>query len=452
MANALKCPNPTCPYLFDPSRVPAGAILTCPRCGMRFTLGPPVPQSGPIPNPARTTQAPANPHLTEPPANRPVRRQTMAGRASSSFQTFAFYGIGAVLLAGVATAIYFKVFRTPTRANDTSNRLPEFNLTFEPPPAPWVRDEEMRVKIGTPYFLVYRRADPEAYMAFGAKDYETRPARPSELREGLTSSLARLFDNVQLEEVTGAKWLGQPAVGLGFRAQRRGGEGNVAGECHAVGYKGVGYWTICWAGERDVRDQSAAFEATRGQFQLIGPRDDWKAKESPVLPYRGDRFDYQLIDSEGVWKAADRKPELEDPKADLFLVTRSKKKGSDFAEEGALLVCVLDSNGGDPLAQGRKYVEDEMNKDAEARGTNTFQVLTGPAEGDPASGTVEATAPVVRLRSKNDRSAGYSWLIVVSAIKLDDKLVVAHARCPWPQRAAFETKFVQITSSLRPGK
>ena len=39
MANALKCPNPSCPYLFDPTGVPAGVVLTCPRCGMRFTLG-----------------------------------------------------------------------------------------------------------------------------------------------------------------------------------------------------------------------------------------------------------------------------------------------------------------------------------------------------------------------------------------------------------------------------
>src|SRR5205809_249367 len=39
MATALKCPNPSCPFLFDPSQVPPGAVLTCPRCTMRFTLG-----------------------------------------------------------------------------------------------------------------------------------------------------------------------------------------------------------------------------------------------------------------------------------------------------------------------------------------------------------------------------------------------------------------------------
>lgn len=39
MSAALKCPNPSCPFLFDPTQVPPGAMLTCPRCGMRFTLG-----------------------------------------------------------------------------------------------------------------------------------------------------------------------------------------------------------------------------------------------------------------------------------------------------------------------------------------------------------------------------------------------------------------------------
>ena len=39
--SALKCPNPSCPFLFDPSQVPPGAVVTCPRCAMPFTLGPP---------------------------------------------------------------------------------------------------------------------------------------------------------------------------------------------------------------------------------------------------------------------------------------------------------------------------------------------------------------------------------------------------------------------------
>jgi hypothetical protein len=43
MSTTLKCPNPSCPYPFDPTRIPPGAVITCPRCGMRFTLGQPAP-------------------------------------------------------------------------------------------------------------------------------------------------------------------------------------------------------------------------------------------------------------------------------------------------------------------------------------------------------------------------------------------------------------------------
>src|SRR5205823_3358296 len=47
----LKCPNPSCPYVFDPAHVPAGVVLSCPRCAMRFTLGSPTPPAPPASHP-----------------------------------------------------------------------------------------------------------------------------------------------------------------------------------------------------------------------------------------------------------------------------------------------------------------------------------------------------------------------------------------------------------------
>jgi hypothetical protein len=100
----------------------------------------------------------------------------------------------------------------------------------------------------------------------------------------------------------------------------------------------------------------------------------------------------------------------------------------------------------------RKYVEKGMNRDVENRGTNTFTKLEGEPEGDPARNTVPASTAVLRMRSKNDRSREYSWLIVLSAIRVGDKVVGVHARCPWDQRGAFDAKFVQIAGSLRAGR
>src|SRR5436305_13565696 len=66
MSNMLKCPNPSCPYVFDPSQVPVGVVLSCPRCAMQFTLGPPAPLAPPSTTAAvPPNQAPAQFPQTE---------------------------------------------------------------------------------------------------------------------------------------------------------------------------------------------------------------------------------------------------------------------------------------------------------------------------------------------------------------------------------------------------
>ena len=52
MSAPLKCPNPSCPFLFDPSQVPPGAVLSCPRCQHQFTLN----ANDPNMNPAAVEQ------------------------------------------------------------------------------------------------------------------------------------------------------------------------------------------------------------------------------------------------------------------------------------------------------------------------------------------------------------------------------------------------------------
>ncbi len=107
---ALKCPNPSCPFLFDPTQVPPGAILTCPRCGMRFTLGPspfqPPPatyQTPPPPAPADTVPD-AQPIFDEPDpvatADPPRPQAEPALPEASSFRGWLLPLAGAFLLFG----------------------------------------------------------------------------------------------------------------------------------------------------------------------------------------------------------------------------------------------------------------------------------------------------------------------------------------------------------------
>ena len=485
MSNALKCPNPSCPYLFDPSRVPAGVVLTCPRCGMKFTLGTPTAPtqiaapasasptrtgSGPPPDPVfesmSTTvaepvpRAPAAgpPGTPLPPERERRSRPAPAAGGISTRQTVAFAVVAVALLAGVGLTIYFKVIRTPrTPGPETASRLRELNLTFEPPESPWVRDEDTRAKIPGSVLLVYKRPDPEAYMAFGAKDYKTRSPRPSEMKEAIEGPLNALFENVRRNPIAGVTWLGQPAtLAFEFLATSKADGANVVGECYAVSYKGIAYWSICWAGDNDVKGQLAAFDNTRGHFKLLDLRDQWREKESPVVPFHGHAVDYQLLDSEGIWKepdAKDRKPTDEDPRADLLLVGREPRRGRDRGEEATLVVLVLDGAGGNPLAEGRAYVElrrgEEIRAASNGQLSPTFKEVTGEAEGDPPSNTVETPAPVVRLESTVPKASNQARLLVISAIRMNDKVVVVYAWCSWADRAVFEAKLIQMAGTLR---
>src|SRR5262245_40659518 len=141
--SALKCPNPSCPYLFDPTTVPPGVVLACPRCGMRFTLGPPVPQtqptpaeaaatatfpgsppggfagSAPAPGYARSGSAPSPP--AAPPPNAAFSDMTPEAAKpdgeegprlpvrSSKFQTAMLVAVAAVALAAAGVAVWWKL-------------------------------------------------------------------------------------------------------------------------------------------------------------------------------------------------------------------------------------------------------------------------------------------------------------------------------------------------------
>jgi hypothetical protein len=439
----VKCPNPTCPYQFNPAQVPVGVVLSCPLCGMQFSLGAP---AAPAP-PAEALSFPTAREPGEPayrsPAGDPRR-----------LQSFALVLLTAIVLAGAGLAVYFTKFRKPgERARGAGEERPDVNLRYTLPPAPWERDENLRAKLGSPYFLAFKRTEPAAFMAFGAKYFDTRMPRHSEVMTALTTPLVKMFDNIpdQHALVKGLSWLGRDAIHFGFRGTPRAGGSNVMGECLAVAHAGVAYWAIGWANEEDYEGVAAEFAAAREGFRLLSERGDWTEKRPSVVTHRGDKFDYTILDPDGIWKDADRKPETEDPKADKLLVAKIAVDGSDLPDEAELLVYVLDAPG-DPLDAVRKYVEKEMNRDVESRGTNTFTKLEGEPEGDPAKNTVPASTAVLRLRSKNDRSRDFSWLIALSAIRVGDKVVGVHARCRWDQRAAFDAKFVQVAGSLRAGR
>ncbi len=313
--------------------------------------------------------------------------------------------------------------------------------------------DDTRVRVGAPFFLAYKRENPEAYMAFGSRDYDTRNPRPSELREVLTTSISVLFDDVTVKDIEGGKWLGEAAMAFEVRGRDKNTGLTQVGECHAVAAKGMAYWSLCWTGEADAAAVVPEFDATRDRFRLLNARDKWTPKEGATRPFGGHKYDFQVLDGEGVWaEPADPKATDFDKAGNLYLQVKEKRKGRDRPLEAELLVLVLDPSENDPLAQGVKYVK--AWRTAEVEKTPNVKVVyterTGPPEGDPAN-PVEATAPVARFEEKVQGASAASRLRVVSARRMGDKVVVVTAWCAWAERAIFEDRLTQIAGSLREG-
>lgn len=363
MSTALKCPNPSCPYLFDPSRVPAGAVLTCPRCGMRFTLGPPVPAAPAASPPQAQFDSPPPPPTgfegidpnAPDPDGQPIRRSLSAAGEAGSYQTGIIAFMCFVLIAGAAVAVYFKVTSQPEVVKgENGQQLRAHNLSFEAPGEPWVIDDDTRAKLGPPMILGFKRTGPDAYFCVGARDFDRREPRPSELRTAGYKIVDAQFPENEKEQLEGMTLLGQPAtVAFRFRGTNKDGV-KAEGLCFATHSKGVGYWTLSWASERDAESQAAAFEGIRAKLKLNNSRDNWTPKELPVRTFGGHAVQYQLLDSDDLWTEPDaktRSPAEEDPKGDLLLIAKAKVPGKDVAEEATLVTILLDGAGDDALCR-----------------------------------------------------------------------------------------------------
>jgi hypothetical protein len=367
--------------------------------------------------------------------------------------------VGIALLAGTVVAVIMKVTSKPEVAKgESGQQLRAHNLSFEQPGDPWAIDDDTRAKLGPPMILAFKRTEPDAFFAVGARDYDRREPRPSDLRTLAYAVIDRNFANNEKTQLEGMNLLGLSAsVAFRFRGENKDGE-MVEGLCFATSYKGIGYWTVSWAPEREAEGQAAAFEALREKLKLDKNRDKWNATELPVRTFGGHAAQYQLLDGEDVWKEPEPKERPasgEDPAGDLLLTARVKTPGRDVAAEATLVAILLDAGGGDPLAQGRKYVEDHyaaLIKQADDKLVPKFLERTGEPQGDPVSNTVETPTQVVRMQMTVQGASNFSKLVVVSAAKIGDRVVVVHGSCGWNDRELFESKLAQIAGSLRESK
>jgi hypothetical protein len=278
------------------------------------------------------------------------------------------------------------------------------------------------------------------------------------MREDLLRALRKPFSNIGEPTLMETKWLGEPiANGFEFRAQSTDGLA-WQGEAYTVAHKGIAYYWLGWCGENDFDSLKSEFAAFRDKFKLLDMRKDWTPTAANVFDYKGDKVHYTISDAAELWKEvpANEYTDLKtaEPNLDRRLRTsKSDRKTQPVTAE--LSVYILDSTG-DPLQEARKYTEDMETariKTANAEfAPPKIEELTDAAQGDPAPTTVPATTPYVRLKSTVAEAKGQARLFVASGLKVGDKIVVVHCSCDLDNRKLFETKFVQIASSLRPSR
>lgn len=475
MSNALKCPNPSCPFLFDPTQVPAGAILTCPRCGMRFTLGPvappPQPQSRPADEFDMTRTLQQNAPIATPPVATPPRIESalappdatasrplvLAHRHEDKSQWLPVVGVFAVVTTAVVIGILvIGKLNTGTGSSGTA-RFEERNVSYRLPVPRWERDDDAKSLFGA-NLIGLKRTDGAAVVAIEARDYKTRNPQPGELKEGITDRLRPLFEEFDPHEEVGAVWADLPAIKFSFRgtASDKLGSGTHLGEAYAIAHKGIGYWFFAIAPESEANSMSADLDDLRGRLKFLAERDDWKETTSGSVLLVGDAADYRLTDGDGWWRKLPD-PHIEDAAADLaFDAEFQSRIKRDVKPKARLAVLLLPPTGDDPMAALREYLRGQYEK---LYGLKNWQDVTEPPLGDsPSSGEKKG---VDTLRFKvSGTDPNTTKLVVLSAIQMDAQtaegkkpmVVGAHASCSAEYQLFWEKRLVQLVGSLRAAK
>jgi hypothetical protein len=487
----LKCPNPSCPFVFDPARVPAGVVLSCPQCTMQFTLGP--PQATPPSGPTAAMSAPSFP--TMPPAKgrgappsdpdfEEVGRKAneerdpderLPARGTNKAQGYILAGIVAVLLAGAALAIFFKIKGKNTPAptpTDSVTRYNDINIAMDPVPSGWVADDGLRVKLETPYVAAFKHDGTEAYAAFGAyTPRDNRAPRQRVMRNHLHRPFPKLFlmDQFREEPPVANEWL-KASIGTsepftnGFKFRAPSPDGIVwMGEVYAVERFGLVYYWLSWCKESDYEEMKPAFAEFRTKFKTQDLRAKWEPKQANGVDYKGDKVGYTLTDSDPDPKDSWRElPERDimalkefEPDLDRRLEISAAPEWDTRAlpDTAELSVFLLDAGGGDPAQTARKYAEDLEAARIKAGGADlafTIKEVTAdtPLQGDDVPSAGHSSTAVVRLVTTVPNAKAANRLTVVSGTRVGEKTVVVIAWCPLPKQRVFEKKLVQIASSL----
>jgi len=483
----MKCPSAQCAFLFDPAKVPPGAVLVCPRCAMRFTVGPPTPAAPPagygVPagypatasfNPGDVPGLPADGQATlgpggygvatpgpvtrqtPPDARSPAARPQSAGFGSTLLTVL---GVLALLSLVVGAVVLVAVSKRggagpAVAAGDSEVRVPDRNFAYTLPATGWRKDNDTQNELGVNVFALQREGTPAGWVALAVIDYETRDPLPGELQEETQRHLNRAFEDVPSLTAEPAKWGPHAARKCFFRAVHKGTQVACVGDAYAMSFKGVGYWFYAWAAEADAAALASEFDAMRERLRTLDQRAKWVAAATADATFRGVKPSsrFRLTSPETIWAAPPLEPTVEDPAAELLLkgVLKSRTR-RDFNPEALAVVMVVPGTA-EPGAAAEEYVRKRHTRDPSVFGPTEITEVTGDVVGDgPADKPGGPQARRLKVSPGGpDASKVAEKLVVFAAMKSGDAVVIAEANCPWSQRDVWERRLVQLVGSLRP--
>lgn len=450
MATILKCPNPSCPFQFDASRVPPGAVIACPQCRLTFTLSPTAATP-----PAASTADPLDSTDISPRRRKLIDRSGPKGATSNTSLLLTLMAVGTVALVGGAVAglgFLFGWFKpTPPVLSAGGLTFGEYAIGFPKPPDGWNRDETTRAAFGVNLFA-YRTtvADGDGWVAADAKRF-TSAAKSTELRAAVNEKLRRQFDELD-EDITGEgmQFLGQPGERFQFRGVYRPTRAGCRGEVFACVVKNFAYWVYAWAPDAEYDKLAPAFETFRNGIKVQVTADKGGITPPPATDGRTFRTKsglFTLTDTEKLWTEG-KDPTSQDKDAELWLrgTGKSASTGQATTDKADLVVAVLPPEG-EAKEQAQAHILKQVVNGA------TVQELQGDPTGDaPPGGEVKVSDAVTRLKLTYPDGPTANKLIVFASVDVDGKRVVAYALCPLRQANYWEQRLMQIVGTLKAGK
>lgn len=461
-----KCPNPACPFLFDPSQVPPGAVIACPRCGMQFTLGPTPP---PPPMPLYGSAPPADdlglfedrPNTDDlPTEDRPRRRgkDDRDGRrapddrnrdrphrpaAGSGAGKLILYSVlGVLVVCGMIAGVLFLKARNQQRDRGQAGDKKElvfdkYKMAFVPPDGTWEPDDELKRAFKVNVTAMVSR-EPAGWIAVEARAMQydaTGPELHDMARQALAANIDELRDELPTEDATLGGVAGKRFTFEGLYLSAR---VTVKGEVYAVSRGKIAYLVYAFGADQRVGELNDAFTAFRSGIRFLGagtPAGTAGYRKS----FRSKVGTYTVTAADPLWR------ELSDPAsrdADLGLVGLLGPANVSNPNTAEVLVFVRDK-GADLRAHLTAQFDLPGNKPA-------LTDITGDYQGDDLpSGPPNPTATISRfeVRYPNDTSSSRKF-VVAATLDAGKTTVVAVGECPLRQRKSWEKRLVQLVGSL----